>query len=110
MNGGAPTDEKAFSPYPSRAVFRILYQTFLAEMCTEEARAVRAQEIAARLEHIPMSQFERSIRFGNLCAELRNHSKYFEQFKTHFFFCDLFPENVKRFADVTLEACLPPER
>ena len=47
----------------------------------------------------------RSLLRTKIEAELRNHRKYFEKYKSRFFMEDLYPENRQRFTIEFLDVC-----
>jgi hypothetical protein len=78
---------------------------YLKTLCSEEALAKREDDATASAlrDGLPIEKIEHFRQWFQ--SYVRDHQSHFERIKQHFFFCDLYPENITRF-DVAFEDCL----
>jgi hypothetical protein len=107
MNAAASSAQRLFQSVTALGAFRSVFRAYLLQYAdNDDALAERERRILTKVDETKMSQFERTVRRGQLRTHLRDHRGAFARFKENFFFCDLFPENVDRF-HLTFEDCLP---
>jgi hypothetical protein len=103
MNDAVDPNTRTFSLFPAEHFFREVYRRFTAAKCTEEALTEREENFVAKLStDLPGEEVQRQrerFRFF-----IRDHRPRFEEYKSHFFFCDIYPENRERFS-ISFEDC-----
>ncbi|OFV90720.1 MAG: hypothetical protein A3H28_11430 [Acidobacteria bacterium RIFCSPLOWO2_02_FULL_61_28] len=105
MNEAVSLTQRTFSLYHAAWLLRLVMHHYLKTLCSEEALVEREGNVIAILQQKGLigAALENARNFAR--ERLRDHPSRFNEIKDHFFFCDLYPENVTRF-DVTFEECL----
>ena len=104
MNDAVAPDQLTFAAFTAEYMLRYVMHYYLKTLCSEDALAKREDDATASglrdgtIENV--EHFRQWFR-----SYVRDHQRHFERMKQHFFFCDLYPENVTRF-DVAFEDCL----
>jgi len=101
MNDAINPHSRTFSLFPAEYWFREAYRRFQKELCSEQALSQRENSF------LPPTDVPREIveqRRQLFRAYIRDFPARFAEFKSHFFFCDLYPDNVTRFT-ISFEDC-----
>src|SRR6266704_1196934 len=105
MNAALSTEEETFSVFPADAIFIHVVGGYLRSLCTPEE--LKRREAKAVLDAVmkglsgeQLDGFRRNFR-----SFIQDYRSHFDRLKTHFFFCDRYPENSQRF-DFTFEQCV----
>ena len=105
MNKAITTKETTFAIFTAEFSLRYIVYHYLQTFCTEEDLTTRQNEIELKAAQSGISQSEIERRREQLRRFQRDHRNHFAKIKTHFLFCDLYPENNTRFG-VTYDDCL----
>lgn len=104
MNDAVAPGQLTFAAFTAEFTFRYVMHHYLKTLCSEDALAKREDDAtASALRDGTIENVEHFRQWFR--SYLRDHQGHFERTKQHFFFCDLYPENVTRF-DIAFEDCL----
>jgi hypothetical protein len=105
MNDAVAPDQLTFAAFTAEYTLRYVMHHYLKTLCSEEALAKREDDATASAlrDGLPIEKIEHFRQWFQ--SYVRDHQSHFERIKQHFFFCDLYPENITRF-DVAFEDCL----
>lgn len=105
MNDAMAPAPLTFSVFTAEYVLRYVMHHYLKTQCTDEVLASRQRTTELELERGGMPQEDIVRGRERFRQHQRDHRSRFAEIKSHFLFCDLYPENDTRFG-VTFEDCL----
>lgn len=97
-----------FKAFSADLMFRLIFRGYVETLCTETELDRRESAIIAAVQRKGLGGEELEEYRRRLRSYQRDHRARFNEFKSSFFFCDLYPENDDRF-DFTFDDCFKNE-
>ena len=98
MNGGSQVEEWDYRILTDDLLLCRVLELYLRDLATAESQTQRVNRVLADLARAQTLDVTQTMtRRAEITADLGDHKRWFNHYRSHFLMLDLFPENEDRF-------------